>query len=104
MAGLAGILFANCVFVSPTMFSLSYAAQVIIWVLVGGLGTLVGPIIGCIADAGADRVTPGTLSATRPEPVLGVVLMLAVLRCRRACCRPRAHLLARTVTAGGGGA
>ena len=48
MAGLAGVLFANCVFVSPTMFSLSYAAQVIIWVIVGGLGTLVGPVIGCI--------------------------------------------------------
>ena len=48
MAGLAGMLFANCVFVSPTMFSLSYAGQVIIWVLVGGIGTLVGPVIGCI--------------------------------------------------------
>ena len=47
-AGLAGILFANCVFVSPTMFSLAYSAQVIIWVIVGGLGTLVGPVIGCI--------------------------------------------------------
>ena len=31
MAGMAGILFANCVFVSPTMFSLFYNAQVIIW-------------------------------------------------------------------------
>ena len=48
IAGLAGILFANCVFVSPTMFSLSYAAQAIIWVLVGGLGTLVGPAAAAI--------------------------------------------------------
>ena len=48
LAGLAGLLFANCVFVSPTMFSLSYSAQVIVWVIVGGLGTLLGPVIGCI--------------------------------------------------------
>jgi ABC-type branched-subunit amino acid transport system permease subunit len=78
MAGLAGILFANCVFVSPTMFSLSYAGQVIIWVLVGGLGTLVGPIIGCIL---VQMLTTwaGTLSTVDPNVVLGVVLMLVVL-------------------------
>ena len=46
--GLAGMLFANCVFVSPTMFGLAYAAQVIIWVIVGGLGTLVGPAAAAI--------------------------------------------------------
>ena len=40
MSGAAGILFANCVFVSPTMFSLLYTAQVIVWVIIGGLGTL----------------------------------------------------------------
>lgn len=48
MAGIAGLLFGNCVFVSPTVFSLSCSAQIIIWVMVGGLGTLAGPIIGCI--------------------------------------------------------
>jgi branched-chain amino acid transport system permease protein len=49
IAGLAGMLFANVVFVSPTMFSLSMAAQVLIWVIVGGLGTLVGPVAACFA-------------------------------------------------------
>jgi branched-chain amino acid transport system permease protein len=49
IAGLAGMLFANCVFVSPTIFGLSTAAQVLIWVVVGGLGTFVGPVIACIA-------------------------------------------------------
>jgi ABC-type branched-subunit amino acid transport system permease subunit len=48
IAGLAGILFANCVFVSPTMFSLNYSAQIIIWVIVGGVGTLLGPLAGCV--------------------------------------------------------
>jgi branched-chain amino acid transport system permease protein len=77
-AGLAGMLFANCVFVSPTMFSLFYAGQAIIWVLVGGLGTLVGPVIGCIL---VQLLTTwaGTLPDVDANIVLGGVLMVAVL-------------------------
>ncbi len=49
LAGLAGCLFANWgAFVSPTIFGLSQSAQIIIWVIVGGRGTLIGPIVGCI--------------------------------------------------------
>ena len=78
MAGIAGILFANCVFVSPTMFSLSYAGQVIIWVLVGGVGTLVGPVIGCILIQLLANWA-GTLSVIDPNLMLGVVFMLSVV-------------------------
>ncbi len=78
MAGLAGILFANCVFVSPTMFSLSYAGQVIIWVLVGGIGTLVGPVIGCILVQMLTTYA-GTLSWIDPNLLLGAVFMAAVV-------------------------
>ncbi len=78
MAGLAGVLFANCVFVSPTLFSLSYAGQVIIWVLVGGLGTLVGPVVGCMLVQ-ALTTFAGTISGLDPNLLLGVLLMLAVL-------------------------
>ena len=50
LAGFAGCLFANWgAFVSPTIFGLPQSAQIIIWVIVGGRGTLIGPIIGCIA-------------------------------------------------------
>lgn len=78
MAGIAGLLFANSVFVSPTMFSLSYSAQIIIWVMVGGLGTLVGPICGCIL---LQMLTTwaGTLPGINPSVVLGVILMAVVL-------------------------
>jgi ABC-type branched-subunit amino acid transport system permease subunit len=78
MAGIAGLLFANCVFVSPTMFSLSYSAQIIIWVMVGGLGTLAGPVIGCIL---LQMLTTwaGTLRDINPSVILGVILMLVVL-------------------------
>jgi branched-chain amino acid transport system permease protein len=60
------------------MFSLSYAGQVIIWVLVGGLGTLIGPVIGCILVQ-ALTTYAGTVSALDPNLLLGVVLMGTVL-------------------------
>jgi ABC-type branched-subunit amino acid transport system permease subunit len=78
MAGIAGILFANCVFVSPTMFSLFYSAQVIIWVTVGGIGTLLGPVFGAIA---LQMIVAklGTLEIIDPNVVLGAILIIFVL-------------------------
>jgi branched-chain amino acid transport system permease protein len=78
MAGLAGILFANCVFVSPTMFSLAYSAQAIIWVIVGGLGTLTGPVLGSIL---LQMLTTwaGTLPNVNANLLLGLILVAAVL-------------------------
>jgi ABC-type branched-subunit amino acid transport system permease subunit len=35
-------------FVSPTIFGLAQSAQIIIWVIVGGRGTLIGPVLGCV--------------------------------------------------------
>lgn len=78
IAGLSGILFANCVFVSPTMFSLFYSGQIIIWVMVGGLGTLTGPIIGAIL-LNLLTTWAGTLPEINPNLILGAILMLAVL-------------------------
>jgi branched-chain amino acid transport system permease protein len=94
MAGLAGILFANCVFVSPTMFSLAYAGQVIIWVLVGGIGTLVGPVIGCILIQLLTNWA-GTLSAVDPNLLLGGVFMFSVVAVPRGLLPTAASLLAR---------
>jgi branched-chain amino acid transport system permease protein len=49
IAGLGGVLFANWgSFISPNVFSVAFTAQIIIWILVGGLGTLIGPVIGSI--------------------------------------------------------
>jgi len=50
LAGLAGCLF--CVwgnYTSPVIFSMIQSAQVIIWVMVGGVGTLLGPVLGAVA-------------------------------------------------------
>jgi len=84
MAGMAGVLFSNAVFVSPNMFSLQTSGQIIIWVIVGGRGTLLGPIVGCVlmellsTTLGAYSQSSGT-NWLDPNLVLGVLLMVFVL-------------------------
>ncbi len=99
MAGLGGILFANCVFVSPTMFSLSYAGQVIIWVLVGGIGTLAGPVIGCILIQTLTTYA-GTLSMIDPNLLLGALFMLAVVAVPKGLLPTATNLLAKLARRG----
>lgn len=89
LAGLAGCLFANWgAFVSPTIFGLAQSAQIIIWVIVGGRGTLIGPIIGCIgiqwlsAALGANQPagSSGWAALLGNVPlILGIILVAFVL-------------------------
>jgi ABC-type branched-subunit amino acid transport system permease subunit len=79
VAGLAGCLFANWgAFISPTVFGLTQSAQIIIFVLVGGLGTLIGPIIGAVAIEYLISVI-GTQQTLNADLILGVVLVGFVL-------------------------
>lgn len=78
IAGLAGMLFANVVFVSPTVFSLSMAAQVLIWVVVGGVGTLFGPVAACILLQ-IGTIALGKLGIIDPGIVLGIILIVFVV-------------------------
>ena len=79
IAGLAGCFFANWgSFTSPTIFSLGQSAQIIVWVIVGGLGTLVGPIIGCMAIQWLTTQI-GTQQTFNSNLVLGAILVLFVL-------------------------
>lgn len=78
LAGLAGCLFANSVFVSPSVFSLTNSAQVLIWVVVGGVGTLMGPIIACLFLQALTTYL-GTVGWVDPNIVLGSVLIFFVL-------------------------
>jgi ABC-type branched-subunit amino acid transport system permease subunit len=78
IAGVAGMLFATSVFVSPTVFGLSNAAQALIWVVVGGLGTLAGPMLACfLLQALAAYL--GAVNLIVPNVVLGAVLIGFVL-------------------------
>ena len=79
IAGLAGCLFANWgSFTSPTIFGLAQSAQIIIWVIVGGLGTLVGPVVGCVLIQWITTQI-GTQQAFNSNLVLGAILVLFVL-------------------------
>lgn len=79
IAGFAGALYVNWgAFVSPTIFALGLSAQIIIWVIIGGRGTLIGPVIGCllmqwmVTEIGAQQ----TLDANF---ILGAILIVFVL-------------------------
>jgi urea transport system permease protein len=79
MAGLAGCLFANWAeIVTPGVFSLGQTAEVLIWVIVGGLGTLIGPMLGAVA-LGALKIALGYQTAVDNSLVLGIILILMVL-------------------------
>src|SRR5437868_6815074 len=79
MAGLAGCLFANWAeIVTPSVFSLGQSAEVLIWVIVGGLGTLIGPIIGAVV-LGSLKLALGTQTTVDNSLVLGIILILVVL-------------------------
>ncbi len=89
IAGYAGCLFANWgSFVSPTIFGLAQSAQIIIWVIVGGRGTLIGPILGCVgiqwlsAELGANAPSGGSIWASllgNAPLILGAILIAFVL-------------------------
>jgi branched-chain amino acid transport system permease protein len=78
VAALSGVLYAlwgN--FVAPEMFNLNQAAQVVIWVIVGGRSTLIGPMVG----AGLVQYLSnwlGTVGVGQVTLVLGLVLMVFV--------------------------
>jgi ABC-type branched-subunit amino acid transport system permease subunit len=79
LAGLAGCLFAvwgN--YVSPNVFGVVQSAQIIIWLMVGGSGTLIGPVIGCIAISWL-TARIGTQQVVNANVVLGAILLVFVL-------------------------
>ena len=79
MAGLSGCLFANWAeIVTPSLFALGQAAEVIIWTIVGGLGTLIGPILGAMALGGL-KLLLGEQTVIDNSLILGLLLVIVVL-------------------------
>jgi ABC-type branched-subunit amino acid transport system permease subunit len=79
LAGLAGCLYvAWGNYVSPPVFSVVQSAQLIIWLMVGGAGTLLGPVIGAVAISWL-TVKIGTQQTVNANVVLGAVLLIFVL-------------------------
>lgn len=79
IAALSGALYAiwgN--FVAPEMFNLNQAAQVVIWVIVGGRSTLIGPVVATGVVQYLSNWL-GTVSVGQVSVVLGFILLVFVL-------------------------
>ncbi|WP_339649623.1 ABC transporter permease subunit [Halopseudomonas pelagia] len=95
IAGLAGCLYANWgAFVSPGVFSLAQSAQTIIWVIVGGRGTLFGPILACIGIQ-ALMARLGEQQSIDSGLVLGLILLTFVMLLPRGLLPALSTLLSR---------
>lgn len=79
LAGLSGVLFANWnAFIDPHVLQLDFSAQVIIWVMIGGLGTLVGPILGAFILSTLS-LELGTQTTVDINVILGALFTIFVL-------------------------
>jgi branched-chain amino acid transport system permease protein len=97
MCGLSGALIANHTdFVSPSMMFWTRSGDLIVMVVLGGMGTLFGPVFGALALLFLEQFLPGVISAVvRPfnpagaakageywQIVLGPLLLIVVLFAR----------------------
>ena len=79
IAGLAGGLFANWAeIVTPNLFSLGQSAEIIIWCIVGGLGTRLGPVLGA-AGLSYLKFLLGQQAVIDNSLITGLILVLFVL-------------------------
>jgi branched-chain amino acid transport system permease protein len=78
IAGLAGALYANhSEFVSPALMSWHRSGELIVMVVLGGVGTLHGAIIGALAYFALEEVLAGVTEHWRI--ILGLLLVVIVL-------------------------
>ena len=78
IAGLSGALYVPVGFVSPDLFGLTFSTSVIVWVVVGGRGTLLGPLLGAVALSELQDTLSGAF-VTAWLLIVGVVLVVVVL-------------------------
>ncbi len=78
ITGLAGALFADLNrFVSPTMFSWQTSGEIMIFVILGGVGRLFGPVIGALAFVALEHWLGGLSDYW--HIYLGLILLMTVL-------------------------
>lgn len=78
LCGLAGALLANFAdFVSPSMMDWTRSGDLIVMVVLGGVGTLMGPVLGAVAFVVLEQELSGLLEHWRL--VFGPLLVLVVL-------------------------
>ena len=82
ICGMAGVLYANLTqFVSPSYMSWTTSGELIVMVVIGGIGTFVGPVVGALAMV---LVEEGLKSATEHWMfIMGPLIVVIVLLTRR---------------------
>jgi branched-chain amino acid transport system permease protein len=79
MAGLSGAFFAMWAeIVTPGVFALGMSAEMIVWVIAGGLGTLIGPMLGAAALT-LLKLMLGQQTLIDNSLVLGAIMVVVVL-------------------------
>lgn len=78
LAGVAGAVYAHYIgFVSPEIFGFHFTISMLIMLLVGGLGTVGGPLVGAVLFIAIPEYL--RLSKELREPIFGAILIAAVL-------------------------
>ncbi|WP_299304109.1 branched-chain amino acid ABC transporter permease [uncultured Litoreibacter sp.] len=81
VTGLAGALYADLNrFVSPTMFSWQLSGELIVFIIIGGVGRLMGPVIGAALFVALEHWLGGLTEYW--HVYLGAVLLMIVLFAR----------------------
>ena len=82
LAGVAGLLYANLTgYASPAYFAWTLSGELIVMVVLGGMGTVMGPLVGTLALLSCEEILKGM---TDHWPiVLGPLIILVVLTARR---------------------
>ena len=82
MAGVAGFLYANLTgYASPAYLAWTVSGELIVMVVLGGMGTVLGPLVGALALLGCEELLKGL---TEHWPIiLGPFIVLVVLLARR---------------------
>lgn len=78
MAGVAGALLANLtLFLSPNIMHWTRSGEIMMMVILGGMGTLIGPVLGAIAYLVLENVLSGFTEHW--QAILGPFLVLVVI-------------------------
>ena len=98
VAGIAGALFASWgSFINPEVFSLGQSAQVVIWVLVGGRGSLYGAVIGALLVQAMTQYL-GSIGTAYTTLALGSLLVMFVLLLREGLMPAMLRALSRSAS------
>ncbi len=78
IAGIAGALYVPVGFVSPDLFGLTFSTYVIVWMVLGGRGTLIGGFVGAIGLSELETALSGSF-VTLWLLMVGILLIVVVL-------------------------